>query len=224
MEIVRQRKKRLLAWILTSVLCVGMWQGNVQAEGEDGGDGALTPTEVMTTEGVDESENPVIASETTTGTGTKNYILKDVYAVDEGGTRIVGNIKVKIGDVEKTFPSNETVDITGKIISGGELEQDETAASKYSHKVIAWRDGDSGSYIGNGSSLNAEDTLKSESETESSTYYCSAYAVLGKSIQYIINDIGDFISQSSLEEKFKIPLPEVDDSIDGIFKGRTCRA
>lgn len=31
MEIVRQRRKRLLAWILTLVLCVGMWQGNVQA-------------------------------------------------------------------------------------------------------------------------------------------------------------------------------------------------
>lgn len=79
MEIVRQRKKRLLAWILTLVLCVGMWQGNVQAEGEDGGDGAITPTEVMTTEvppaevppteaepteGGDESANPVVASET----------------------------------------------------------------------------------------------------------------------------------------------------------------
>ena len=36
MEIVRQRKKRLLAWILTLVLCVGMWQGNVQATEGDG--------------------------------------------------------------------------------------------------------------------------------------------------------------------------------------------
>ena len=57
MEIVRQRRKRLLAWILTLVLCVGMWQGSVQAEGEDGGDGALTSPEVMSTEGVDESED-----------------------------------------------------------------------------------------------------------------------------------------------------------------------
>lgn len=37
MEIVRQRRKRLLAWILTLVLCVGMWQGNVQASDVTGG-------------------------------------------------------------------------------------------------------------------------------------------------------------------------------------------
>ena len=56
MEIVRQRKKRLLAWILTLVLCVGMWQGKVMAE--DSGD--TTPTEVTPvdetpTEGSDEA-------------------------------------------------------------------------------------------------------------------------------------------------------------------------
>lgn len=67
MEIVRQRKKRLLAWILTLVLCVGMWQGNVMAEGEDGGDGAITPTEAGPTEGGDESAEPVAASETGDG-------------------------------------------------------------------------------------------------------------------------------------------------------------
>lgn len=42
MEIVRQRRKRLLAWILTLVLCVGMWQGNVQATEGD------VPVEVTT--------------------------------------------------------------------------------------------------------------------------------------------------------------------------------
>ena len=31
MDIVKQRKKRLLAWLLAIVLCVSMWQGSVQA-------------------------------------------------------------------------------------------------------------------------------------------------------------------------------------------------
>lgn len=91
MEIVRQRRKRLLAWILTLVLCVGMWQGSVQAEGEDGGDGALTSPEVMSTEvppaevppieaepteDGDESANPVVASETGGGACRRDIYFK----------------------------------------------------------------------------------------------------------------------------------------------------
>ena len=38
MEIVRQRRKRLLAWILTITLCVGLWQGSVYAT-EGSGEG-----------------------------------------------------------------------------------------------------------------------------------------------------------------------------------------
>lgn len=53
MDIVKQRRKRLMAWILAVVLCVGMWQGSVYAtEGE--GDGKDT----VITEGSDESIEP----------------------------------------------------------------------------------------------------------------------------------------------------------------------
>ena len=37
MEIVRQRRKRLLAWILALVLCVGLWQGSIYPCGEGAG-------------------------------------------------------------------------------------------------------------------------------------------------------------------------------------------
>ena len=53
MDIVKQRRKRLMAWILALVLCVGMWQGSVYAtEGE--GDGK----DPVITEGSDESIEP----------------------------------------------------------------------------------------------------------------------------------------------------------------------
>ena len=96
MEIVRQRKKRLLAWILTLVLCVGMWQGSVQAEGEDGGDGALTSPEVMSTEvpptgGGDESAEPVAASETGDGV----MPVADYLEVDRSG------LSAEIGKLKK---------------------------------------------------------------------------------------------------------------------------
>ena len=74
MEIVRQRKKRLLAWILTLVLCVGMWQGNVKAEGDEVPSteamsteeppAEMPPTETELTEGGGEIVDPVDTSET----------------------------------------------------------------------------------------------------------------------------------------------------------------
>ena len=51
MEIVRQRKKRLLAWILTLVLCVGMWQGNVMASDMTGGTEKISYSDNIKVEG-----------------------------------------------------------------------------------------------------------------------------------------------------------------------------
>jgi len=48
MDIVKQRKKRLMAWILALVLCVSMWQGSVYATE---GDGSVSGGDLITTSG-----------------------------------------------------------------------------------------------------------------------------------------------------------------------------
>lgn len=151
MEIVRQRKKRLLAWILTLVLCVGMWQGNVQAEGEDGGDGAPTspevmstevppaevpPTEAEPTEGGDESAEPAVASET--GDGTMPVANTEVrLAYSDNDNDGVINITYTIGDsIEKLNEGNEITIPTGT--KSFTLNDEYAENYKYKHNLISW--------------------------------------------------------------------------------------
>ena len=57
MEIVKQRKRRLLAWILTIALCVGVWQGSAYAtEGSVSGNGVESGEMNQI---ISETENPV---------------------------------------------------------------------------------------------------------------------------------------------------------------------
>lgn len=143
MEIVRQRKKRLLAWILTLILCVGMWQGSVQAEGEDGGDGALTspevmstevppaevpPTEAEPTEGGDESAEPAAASETGNGDVpvADGFILK--YSDNISGDNIVREFGNGVAYTEGslTIPNS----VTSFAVSA--------KTGDYSHTLMEW--------------------------------------------------------------------------------------
>ena len=140
MEIVRQRKKRLLAWILTLVLCVGMWQGSVQAEGEDGGDGAITPTEV-----VNESNDPVAASETGDG----------VMPVADGCNLTYSDNLIDSNGVERKFKinSNETIG-TYIVVTNDSTPIELTASSNgYNHVLLNWSMEGSGGGNGNTASI-----------------------------------------------------------------------
>ena len=80
MEIVRQRRKRLLAWILTLVLCVGMWQGNVQATE---GDVPAGSTQMDEGNGEQEIVNTEESPETANSYNVKIYI-NGFENVDDG--------------------------------------------------------------------------------------------------------------------------------------------
>ena len=195
MEIVRQRRKRLLAWILTLVLCVGMWQGNVQAEGEDGGDGAITPTETMTTEGVSEATEPEKIG----------YSDNIIVEGDVESTTIISLIGAEL---------SITQDFTKEILVDSDAEEFKITATtnNYEHKLISWELTGSGGT----SELNetgTDKTIKRNKENRWSSYDYGLYVNWGKIIE-IRDEDGNELGvcfQDSFEEEASavmITLPE----------------
>ena len=131
MDIVKQRRKRLLAWILTITLCVGMWQGSAYAtEGDESGtvsgnevediveteveERNETVTEVediIVTESVKKFEDSAVAPEVTVDYGVKMASLEDenVMPVENNG-----NICITLYDTNdelKMFRTSEANEI-----------------------------------------------------------------------------------------------------------------
>lgn len=226
MEIVRQRRKRLLAWILTLVLCVGMWQGNVQAEGEDGGDGALTspevmstevppaevpPTEAEPTEGGDESANPVVASETgdgdmpgaSAGTSVSLHVIDPNFGeIEPGYNFTVANTSFIQGETGVSYECTELNPENKASIVGGE---------GHNHNFFGWyRD------------------LKNRTPLTGTITTGDAYAMFGRSVKFIFWETGDSSGRSEERKDFEenindaewaieTPVIENKNSEDGAF-------
>ena len=126
MEVVKQRKKRLLAWILTIGLCVGMWHGSAYATEENndvsvsGNDASVSPNMISQEENaimqmsmedsgtvVDGNDTIVMEEVPATDTVAYNVIL---YACDENGNDVIDYLR---GDVSGGIQAD------GKLISWG---------------------------------------------------------------------------------------------------------
>lgn len=113
MEIVRQRKKRLLAWILTLVLCVGMWQGNVQASDvTEGGIPGKTVININNIEKTDKFKCSATYS-ISEGDQTKEVTIEEAFSID--------NIN-----------SNSSLTVVGKTVLGDD------AGTEFEHRLLKW--------------------------------------------------------------------------------------
>ena len=144
MEIVKQRRKRLLAWILTLVLCVGMWHGTVQAtEGTDVTPTEVTPTETTPTEGSDESVNPVPTSETGDGTMPVADTELIVNIINYKGENVENiSSKLTVGDIQaETSETDSSTFIFTGLTTLGEASLVTEGDFQHQHKFLGWYDG-----------------------------------------------------------------------------------
>ena len=125
MEIVRQRKKRLLAWILTLVLCVGLWQGNAQASDVTGGMPSNEPKET----GIFIESNAGKIDE---------FKQSVTYSISKGDTTEETTIET---DCINNINSNSSLIVVGKTILGDDTGQE------YEHKLLKWEVVDSNNKI-----------------------------------------------------------------------------
>lgn len=190
MDIVKQRRKRLMAWILAVVLCVGMWQGSVYAtEGE--GDGK----DPVITEGSDESIEP----QSVDPQNTEVLYNITINLVDENARAVNGKLKMTIdgkmcewsyggsGIYVNSSESNITADAFENIISG----EDNLEEKVIEHNILGWRN-DKGEMISDQKTLDLNKVSENVTSEDGSVEKNGvAYLVLGKYIDITYWEIAD---------------------------------
>ena len=183
MEIVRQRKKRLLAWILTLVLCVGLWQESVQASDvtEEPGFGEVNTETTGSEEGTKKKYNVTI-SLVYKNSESLGEIQADGGCTGNFGTHFLewtendsGNVQIFLEDADP------------KAVAGGAFK---SSNSEISHPLLGWYDknGDNFNTFVSDLTLNMiDEKFVSKSSIDEAanveTIGYDVYAVLGKSIE-----------------------------------------
>lgn len=206
MDIVKQRRKRLMAWILALVLCVGMWQGSVYAtEGEgdgndpvitEGSDESIEPQSVEPQNTEPDPNVPVVTNES--GDGTSGAL----YNIEINLTWINGNEEsnstwLSEGDISDNWKKNNgstwSIANSGNTYSTSAYEKEKLNLSdvyftngEYKHNVLNWKYESPTSDVGknewkeqNTGEVSVSNIVPIQSE-EGNKYYLTA--VLGKSV------------------------------------------
>ena len=150
MDIVKQRKKRLMAWLLAIGLCVGMWQGSVQA--------TETVEETGTEDFIESVSDNAGVTETPSETDRNYYYYMEyadqiaddtfrreiTYTKEDGSSAQAELIQMENGayaiEIKDTSP---VVSVTFKGVSEG--------SGEYEHSLLSWSAGNSGTYVAYGS-------------------------------------------------------------------------
>ena len=158
MDIVKQRRKRLMAWILAIVFCVSMWQGNVQAtEGGDTLSGNDLESSIISENGTDtlaegdeqgeagneEAGNEEVIVEYPLTIYFFRFLGQDsetqTFWVNASGLTKLGTWKSEFSGVSEMYQGVYSSD--NSILSDMWFEGNEngdTEENLYMHKVIKW--------------------------------------------------------------------------------------
>ena len=143
MDIVKQRRKRLMAWILAIGLCVGLWQGSAYAgevleEGSSVSGNNAAEEGVMLAEETGTASYPISYSDNDTSeTLTKQYVINSTGS----------DIGLKNGGSISISSTLDSITLTGKSKIGDK---------EYTHSLISWNVSASGqatSLIGEGNTI-----------------------------------------------------------------------
>jgi len=236
MDIVKQRRKRLMVWILAIVLCVGMWQGSVYAtEGEgdgkdpvitEGSDESIEPQSVEPQNTEPDPNVPVVTSEGGDGTQgeTTTYNMKFVLTntdnedVSLNSTNFTGKnefVEWRSGDSGHTYTAQygaESLNISNIYFE---------SYMGYKHNVLKWKysplPGKSGE-ITTGT-INVKENIKPNTEAEGNYEEYVLTAILGKSVLVTFwesdasgnikedTSLGNSVSIAEGDTNLKVTLP-----------------
>ena len=228
MDIVKQRRKRLMAWILAVVLCVGLWQGSVYAEGDEP---AVEPEVVETLGDIETTMDPEVEQENSVMPVADGYNI-NVKLTDGNGNYIMtdstnfntenGFLNWSTGNSGNSYTAqfnDDSLKLTNIYFGYG----------GYKHNVLEWsyipKEGSGKTTITTGT-ISLE-TIKPENVTMDGTTK-SEYTlegILGKSVKISFweeGTSGDVLSESLNDNgQWTITLPTPDSSMmnskDGLF-------